>query len=167
MRIRVVTKKSMRVLQVSRVTTIAGMSKTFAGAFMMVAAYMARKNVKCEFAPFGLYKEIDWDAVKKPNPIIRFFTMPFKKWKVDIGFPVLKNVPGDGEIVSAELPAGKYLEVLHKGPYQTVGKTYQEICVFAEKEHFRLKDFAVESYLNDPKTVKPENLQTRIAVAVD
>ena len=91
----------------------------------------------------------------------------FKRWKIEIGYPVAKAATGEGEVVAGQLPAGKYLEVLHKGPYEKIGETYKAIYEFAKEKNIVLKDFCIESYLNCPKTVKPEELQTRIAVAAE
>jgi len=167
MGIKVVTKKSMRVLQVSRETTVFGMKKTFSQAFETVSAYMAKKNVKCEFAPCALYRELDWNAMNHTNPLLKLISAAFKKWKIDIGYPVFQDMTGEGDIVLAQLPAGKYLECLHKGPYDKVGETYKIITDFAEKQNMKLKDFSIESYLNCPTKVKPAELETRIAVAVE
>jgi effector-binding domain-containing protein len=153
----------MRVLQVSRETTIPGMAKTFGQAYLLISAYMARKNVACEFAPFGRYRDLDWEKLHNTNPLVMFLTLPFKKWKIDIGYPVAYEVAGEGEIESTQLQAGKYLECTHKGSYQTICKTYQEIYAYAKQENLRLGTVVIESYLNDPKETKPEDLETKIS----
>ena len=167
MRIKVVTKESMPAVWVKRTTAVGGMNKTFGDAFAAVTAFLTKKGVACEFAPFGLYRECDWEAMNTANPLVKLFTGLFKKWKIEIGYPVAKPLTGEGEVIAGVLPAGKYLEVLHQGPYSKVGETYKAVYAFAKEKNITLKDFAIESYLNCPKTVKPEELQTRIAVAAE
>jgi len=65
-----------------------------------------------------------------------------------------------------ELAGGPYAVVLHKGPYEGLGKTCQWVYGgWLPQSGYRLRDVpAFEQYLNSPRDTKPEDLLTLIHV---
>jgi AraC family transcriptional regulator len=65
-----------------------------------------------------------------------------------------------------EFPGGTYAVVMHKGPYEALGKIYQRIYGgWLPQSRYHLRDEpAFEQYLNSPQNTKPEHLLTLIHV---
>ena len=70
------------------------------------------------------------------------------------------------KITFKDLPAQRVAAVAHKGPYEELGKTYQQIYGgWLPKSGYHLRDMpAFEQYLNSPQNTKPEDLTTLIHV---
>ena len=137
---------------------------------------------------FGPYQEIDYLSVFKRlyKYMISHFVRPEtpdfysvyandpsttqpEKLVTDLGFCVRKAVTPKGEIGYREIPAGKYLCALYKGPYPGLSDVYDTVLGKTIPEMgLRLRDEPpMECYLNDPSKVKPEDLLTEIQIPVE
>lgn len=54
-------------------------------------------------------------------------------------------------------PKGLYAITYHRGSYETIGRTYERLLNFLEKNNFSLGEFAYEEYILDEVAVKSEN----------
>lgn len=61
---------------------------------------------------------------------------------------------------------GRALQVLHVGPYDKVGATYEQIGAFAAGNGYAVKGPGHEIYLNDPRRTAPEKLKTIVMLYV-
>lgn len=61
---------------------------------------------------------------------------------------------------------GKALQVLHVGPYDAVGPTYEALQAQAAERHYRVRGPAHEIYLNDPRRVGPERTRTIVRLPI-
>lgn len=86
-------------------------------------------------------------------------------WRM--GVPVAPGTKVSAPLQVTESRAGAALFLLRKGPYETVEATYQEMFRYIDANGYRLVFPIVERYLNDPKTVKPEELLTEIIMPVE
>ena len=77
-----------------------------------------------------------------------------------------KSVKQEGEIFSKIIEGGKYAMFLHKGAYENLKSTYDEIGDWIVESGAEVRDLPMfEKYLNrDPRRTKPENLKTEIYV---
>jgi AraC family transcriptional regulator len=77
-----------------------------------------------------------------------------------------KTVKPEGEILSKIIEGGKYAMFLHKGAYESLKATYNEIGDWVVESGLDVRDLPMfEKYLNrDPRRTKPENLKTEIYV---
>jgi len=77
-----------------------------------------------------------------------------------------KSVQPEGEILSKVIEGGKYAMFLHKGAYENLKSTYDEIGDWIVQSKVELRDLPMfEKYLNrDPRRTKVENLKTEIYV---
>jgi AraC family transcriptional regulator len=91
---------------------------------------------------------------------------PNDKIRYDAAIVIDRPVQPEGEFGLTELPGGRYAVFTHRGPYDTLGQTYQRFfggwlpksgCELRESEAF-------EEYLNSPMNARPEDLLTRIHV---
>ncbi len=94
---------------------------------------------------------------------------PQDKIRYDAAVVISRPVEPEGEIGTMELPGGKYAVVTHKGPYDGLGKTYQQVYGnWLPKSGHELRDTpAFEQYLNSPQNTRPEDLLTLIHVPVE
>ena len=71
-------------------------------------------------------------------------------------------------ITETSINGGKYATFLHKGNYETLCDTYNEIFgIWMVENQITLGEIPpFEEYLNDPKTTKPEDLETLIYVPI-
>jgi AraC family transcriptional regulator len=91
---------------------------------------------------------------------------PADKVRYDAAVVVNRAVEPEGEFGITEIPGGKYAVFEHRGPYETLGKTYQRFFGgWLPKSGRELRDSeAFEEYLNSPLSARPEDLLTRIHV---
>jgi len=68
-----------------------------------------------------------------------------------------------------ELPGGSYAVMIHSGPYEGLGKSYQRLYGgWLPKSGYRLREApAFEEYFNSPMNTKPEDLRTALHLPVE
>lgn len=91
-----------------------------------------------------------------------YFTFEMESMDIEIGFPVASRLPGKGEILSGEIPAGKIARCLYTGPYKKIKPAYDALTSYVEEQGYEATGVAYEYYLNDPGEVTPEELLTQI-----
>lgn len=120
--------------------------EVFHRAFGEVMATVARQGVAVVGPPFGYYPR-----------------MPDATVEVAAGFPVSAPVTPSGEVTNLELPGGRAVVAVHRGPFETLAATYDEITRWAATEGVTLGGVVWESYLTDPTTEPdPTRWETRI-----
>lgn len=91
------------------------------------------------------------------------------KVRYDAAVTVSRPVDPEGEFGVMELGGGRYAVVLHKGPYEGLGRVYQRIYGgWLPRSGYALRDApAFEQYLNSPRDSRPEDLATLIHVPLE
>ena len=87
---------------------------------------------------------VKWLAARgmKPSgpPLARYVVVDMpKEMQLEIGFPVSKAVKGDKRVISGFLPAGKYVEVVHKGDYSGMIPANAALQEWAQKQGLQWK----------------------------
>ncbi|MDD1707608.1 MAG: GyrI-like domain-containing protein [Methanoregulaceae archaeon] len=85
---------------------------------------------------------------------------------VEVVWPISGTVQGSGAIRVYELPGGRMVRAVHRGPYETCESTYLSLFSWIESHHLRIAGPIREMYPNDPREVKPEEILTEILVPV-
>jgi len=162
----VVEKKDFHALVVHKVVGTFSLKKVMGPAYEGIMNVMREAGISCPEgqAPFTRYNRIDWCEMEKRGFCAMLRMMFVKKWDMDIGIPVPDQAAGKGEIVRIVCQPGKCLESIHTGPYAKVATAYTRILEKARAEGLELADHSYEFYLNDPRTVSPEALQTKVLV---
>ncbi len=93
--------------------------------------------------------------------------MDMENLKVEIGFPVYKELPGKDDIEFSYIEEMKAVYSLYQGPYQEMGETYDEIMMWIEDNGMKPTGIFLESYYNSPKDVSEDKLLTRILMPLD
>jgi len=61
---------------------------------------------------------------------------------------------------------GRSVQVMHVGPYDDVGKTYEELGRYAAQNGLDVQGPAHEIYISDPRRTAPEKLKTIVRLGV-
>jgi effector-binding domain-containing protein len=85
---------------------------------------------------------------------------------VEVVIPVRGEVEGTEEVKSYELPGGQMAKIIHKGPYDAVGPTYEALFKWLEENSKKIMGPFREVYVSDPRNTPPEQLVTVIYVPI-
>ena len=81
---------------------------------------------------------------------------------IEICVPVAGAISGDSDVYGRELEAGTMATALHRGPYQEIAPAYHTLTSWISEHGHEMAGPPREIYLNDPQTVPPEDLLTRV-----
>lgn len=84
-------------------------------------------------------------------------------------FPVRKGFNGKEGISVRELPGGKCIMLIHKGPYQTLGESYKRLTAYLHDKGYTEKLPSREIYLKGPGMIfkgNPNNYLTEIQIMI-
>lgn len=98
-------------------------------------------------------------------PFGKYYGMPGETVDVEAGFPVSGPVSAADGVIAGTLPAGRVVEALHVGPYDTLADTYGEVERWIDERSLRAVDVMWEAYLTDPgEQPDPATWQTLLCV---
>lgn len=143
------------------------LAKAMGEAYCNLKDYLEKNNIEFNQIPFTSYAVDDWEKtvnLKGFKMLINIFT---KKWDIEMGYEVVGDVKEKDDMDVIALPAAEYIETMHIGPYQNVGETYKKIYEYAQKEGYTLGNKSYEYYLNDPREVTKDKLETRVLVPIN
>ena len=81
---------------------------------------------------------------------------------IEVCVPILKKIPESEKVKCYELPGGTMAKIIHKGPYEECGQTYEKLFLWLEENDRKLSGPIREAYLNDPREVAPQEILTFI-----
>ncbi|MFA5394784.1 MAG: GyrI-like domain-containing protein [Methanomicrobiales archaeon] len=85
---------------------------------------------------------------------------------IPIATPVVMNGNGPKGMTCYTLPGGAMLRAIHKGPYDTLKTTHNEIFAWMTEHGKEVTGSIREVYHNDPREVEAEDILTEIYVPV-
>ncbi|WP_445474661.1 GyrI-like domain-containing protein [Methanococcoides methylutens] len=86
---------------------------------------------------------------------------------IEVAIPVANKVEGTNKVKCYELPGGKMVKTIHKGPYEDSTQTYRELFAWIAEKGLTITGPTREVYLNDPAEVPHEEILTEIYAPVD
>lgn len=95
-------------------------------------------------------------------PYVAYFNLDMQDLDLEAGFTITEAIPGEDEILADEIPAGKQVACIHKGPYAACEAAYNEMTAWMQKNQCIPTGVAYEFYLNSPEEVPENELLTRI-----
>ena len=95
-------------------------------------------------------------------PFMRYFSMDGHSMRAAAGMSVSAPLAGSGDIEPHILPGGRALTATHLGDYQGVGMAWQAVWARAKELGAEDRFGGWDVYANDPGTVAPEEIETRI-----
>lgn len=84
-------------------------------------------------------------------PFGKYYGTPTSVIDVEAGFPVSAAISPAGEVRPGTLPAGRAVEAIHIGPYDTMTSTYAEVERFIAEAGLVAEPVMWESYLSGPE----------------
>ena len=81
---------------------------------------------------------------------------------IEICVPVAGAVSGDSDVYGRELEGGPMVTTVHRGPYEEIAAAYHTVTGWISEHGHEMAGPPREIYLNDPQTVAPEELLTRV-----
>jgi len=87
----------------------------------------------------------------------------------EVCFPV-KSGESTGQIEVRDLPSGRCVSLLHKGPYDQIGRSYAKAMAYAKEKGHTLKLPCREVYLKGPGMIfrgNPTNYLTEIQLMIE
>jgi effector-binding domain-containing protein len=95
-------------------------------------------------------------------PFAAFYNMDANDMDVEVGWPVGRELPGQGEIKAGEIPGGWQASLLYTGSYDAMAPAYEALAEFVKANGYEPTGIAYEFYLNDPSGLSPDQAQTLI-----
>ncbi|MEQ8235313.1 MAG: GyrI-like domain-containing protein [Syntrophomonadaceae bacterium] len=95
-----------------------------------------------------------------------YYNMDMSDLDVEIGWVLEKPLPGRGDIMATEIPGGKQVSCMYKGPYNKMEPTYQAMTAWMAANNYTPTGVAYEFYYNDPSMVPVSELLTKIVFPV-
>lgn len=148
-KIEVIDQKAQPVLYIRTRTTQGDFPKIIGEAYHKIFKYL---------------KEINEDPVDAPYTA--YYNLDMNNLDVEMGFPVGRPLLGKNDIKSGEIPRGRYVTCLYKGPYSQMEQSYNEIFRWIEDNGYEKTGVYYEYYFNSPVEVPESELITRIAIPV-
>lgn len=104
------------------------------------------------------------------KPFNLYYDAEFKEDDADIEtcFPVRKG-QDSGDIKVRELPGGRCVSLIHKGPYETISRSYEKIMAYIKEKNYVSKLPSREIYIKGPGVIfkgNPQNYLTEIQVLI-
>lgn len=93
---------------------------------------------------------------------IAYYSMDEDNLEVEIGFPVSKEIKGEGDIICTKIPGGKRVVGYYKGPYAYMTHLYDEMLKWILLNDLEPSSIAYEYYFNSPQQVTDNELLTKI-----
>jgi effector-binding domain-containing protein len=147
---KITKRKQKPTLAVNAVCSVEEMPKVLGESYGTVMEYMKQNKTFPAGAPFVIYKNEDMQALD-----------------LEIGFPVMKKIDGNGTVKAGILPGGECAVARHTGPYNTIEKTYENLTAFIKDKGRTPSGICCEVYLNDPEKTKPEKLKTDLVFPLE
>lgn len=95
-----------------------------------------------------------------------YYNMDMNDLDVDIGFVLAEPAIGRGEVHAVEIPGGKQVSCMYKGPYDQMEPAYAAMNEWMTANNYIPTGVAYEFYYNDPSMVPPSELLTKIMFPV-
>ena len=95
-------------------------------------------------------------------------TTPVGELRSAAALPVSEAETLPAGVVEERLDGGRFACFLHVGPYEGLRAAWAEaVSTFLSSGHQRRTGPSLELYLNDPMQVRPDALETEIAIPVE
>lgn len=141
----IVETQAQPALSIRTVTSVDRLPQEIGRAYGSIIAYLTEKGEQ----PLG-------------PAFVAYFNMDMQKLDVEIGFPVAKEIAGNGDILATHIPAGRRATCMFKGPYKDMAPTYEAMTKWMSDNGHVPTGVAYEFYYNSPTDVPESELLTKI-----
>ena len=163
-KIEIVKNEVVHTLSLQALCGTLSLPKVIGRSYTKIAEHMARRGIEMAGAPYVLYRGVEWEDLNNQGKLKMLIQLFTKKWNLEIGFPLKEAGKGNQGFQEGTIPAGEYLQILHRGSYRRVGESYKLLWAYALGEKLNLGPESIEFYLNDPCVTPEGELQTLILI---
>lgn len=146
-KIEVSEEKAQPVMTIRTRTKLELLPQVIGESYLKIMAYLTEQGELPVFAPFTAYHNLDMQNLD-----------------VEMGFPVARLLPEKGDIKARELPPGKVVSSMYKGPYSSMEQPYNEMIKWIEANGYTPSGISYEYYFNSPQEVPESELLTKIVM---
>ena len=136
---------------------------------MKIAAYRMHAPYKDCGAGFAKIGKAFWNQICGPA-LLLCYDMDYQEVaNYETCMPVKGGQPKDG-IEVRELPTGRCISLLHRGPYDQLSRSYQIALAYAKEKGYELVSPCREIYLKGPGMIfkgNPKNYLTEIQLMIE
>lgn len=102
-------------------------------------------------------------------PLTIYYDEGYKEQDVDVeaAVPIAREVQDNGKINVHRLPTGQMACIIHKGPYDDIGKAYAALGTWIDNNGYRITDHCREICLQGPGQSDPSAYITEIQLPVE
>lgn len=86
---------------------------------------------------------------------------------IEVCIPVKAEMPTGDDVYSRELEGGLVATTTHRGRYEEIGPAYHTLTGWISQNGHEIVGPPRETYLNDPQTVLPDDLLTRVEFPIN
>ena len=98
-------------------------------------------------------------------PFCRYLSMEGEEWEFECGMAVTERVEGRGRFETVELPGGGAATLMHIGPYETLGQSWDALGAWVMEQGKAGGGAPWELYLTDPGEVtNPAEWRTELVM---
>jgi effector-binding domain-containing protein len=135
-----------------------GAYKDIANLIPKLFEFAASKNIQPIGPPTFVCHEMSGEEANKANKE--------QNADIEVVVPVASKSDDNEEVKCYELSGGKMAKIIHKGPYDSVGPTYEKLFTWLNENNMKVVGPTREIYLSDPMEVPPEEILTEIYAPV-
>lgn len=146
----IIEAEAQPVLSVQTVTAVKDMPQVVGDIYGAIANYIVAKGGQLVGPAF-----------------IAYYNMDMENLQIEVGFPLLKEMEGEGNIVLRQIPAGKRAVGFHKGAYSDMTSIYEALTAFLMEKGHQPTGIAYEYYYNSPEEVPESELLTKVELLLD
>ena len=145
-----VTVAAKKIYFVAGTATVETAKDVLTAAYSSIGTFMASNKISMQGAPLTITTSHEGEP-----------------WAFNAGIPVDRNdVAAAGNIQSGTTYAGKAVQFMHVGPYEQLPDATKKAFGWLTLQAYKPAGGPIEEYVNDPTTVPPEQIQTRITIPV-
>lgn len=124
-----------------------------------VYGYVMQKGVQPTGPPIYLCHETSTEEAKK--------VAAEGNATLEVALPVSNDIEGSDEFRLYEIPGGRMAKIIHKGPYNEIGPTYEKLFAWVHQNQKKIVGPLREIYISDPTTTPPEDILTEIYAPIE
>lgn len=128
-------------------TTLSRIGNDIGAGFGSLMQALGRENVAASGAPLIVYHDMIGEETAGD---------------IEICVPVDTTISGNAGVYGRELEGGTMATAVHHGPYEEIAAAYHTLTGWISEHGHEIAGPPREIYLNDPQTVPPEELLTRV-----
>lgn len=149
-KIELLEQSAQPVLMIRTKTSMTGLPKVIGESYGRIMAYLTELGAQPADAPYTAYYSLDMENLD-----------------VEMGFPVAGPYPAKDGVEAAEIPSGKFVCAIYKGPYAGMEQPYNQMFKWIAENGLQSTGVYYEYYYNAPDAVPESELLTRIVMPVN